>query len=131
VRTENIHQPTGTVILGDNITGIPAIGVTQNIPMLRVSAAQGIASAPVDADNLVRQIPLLMQTPKGWVASFGTEVLKMLAGQKTYILKGSVAGIEEISVRGIPPTKLDKYGRQWIHWVAYRTNHTSRNECRR
>jgi hypothetical protein len=34
--------------------------------MLRVSAAQGIASAPVDADNLVRQIPLLMQTPEGW-----------------------------------------------------------------
>jgi hypothetical protein len=58
-----------------------------------------------------------MQTPKGWVASFGTEVLKMLAGQKTYILKGSASGIEEISVRGIPPTKLDKYGRQWIHWV--------------
>ena len=117
--SENGEYPptTGTVILGDNITGIPAIGVTQNIPMLRVSAAQGIASAPVDADNLVRQIPLLMQTPKGWVASFGTEVLKMLAGQKTYILKGSAAGIEEISVRGIPPTKLDKYGRQWIHWV--------------
>jgi adenylate cyclase len=117
--SENGEYPptTGTVILGDNITGIPAIGVTQNIPMLRVSAAQGIASAPVDADNLVRQIPLLMQTPKGWVASFGTEVLKMLAGQKTYILKGSASGIEEISVRGIPPTKLDKYGRQWIHWV--------------
>jgi adenylate cyclase len=118
--SENGEYPptTGTVILGDNITGIPAIGVTQNIPMLRVSAAQGIASAPVDADNLVRQIPLLMQTPKGWVASFGTEVLKMLAGQQTYILKGSAAGIEEISVRGIPPTKLDKYGRQWIHWVV-------------
>jgi adenylate cyclase len=117
--SENGEYPptTGTVILGDNITGIPAIGVTQNIPMLRVSATQGIASAPVDADNLVRQIPLLMQTPKGWVASFGTEVLKMLAGQKTYILKGSASGIEEISVRGIPPTKLDKYGRQWIHWV--------------
>jgi adenylate cyclase len=118
--SENGEYPptTGTVILGDNITGIPAIGVTQNIPMLRVSAAQGIASAPVDADNLVRQIPLLMQTPEGWVASFGTEVLKMLAGQQTYILKGSASGIEEISVRGIPPTKLDKYGRQWIHWVA-------------
>jgi CHASE2 domain-containing sensor protein len=66
--SENGEYPptTGTVILGDNITGIPAIGVTQNIPMLRVSAAQGIASAPVDADNLVRQIPLLMQTPEGW-----------------------------------------------------------------
>ena len=117
--SENGEYPSsnGTVILGDNITGIKASGVTQNIPMLRVSAAQGIASAPVDADNLVRQIPLLMQTPDGWVASFGTEVLKMLAHQKTYIIKGSEFGIEEISVKGIPPTKLDKYGRQWVHWV--------------
>ncbi len=108
---------TGTVILGDDITGIEATGVTQNIPMLRVIAAQGIASAPTEIDNLVRQIPLLMQTPDGWVASFGTEVLKTLAQQETYIIKGSALGIEEIAVRGLPPTKLDKYGRQWISWV--------------
>ena len=117
--SDNAEYPptTGTVILGDNITGIKASGVTQNIPMLRVIASQGIASAPTEVDNLVRQIPLLMQTPNGWVASFGTEVLKTLAQQKTYIIKGSELGIEEISVRGIPPTKLDKYGRQWISWV--------------
>jgi len=108
---------TGTVILGNNINGIKASGVTQNIPMLRVNASQGIASAPTEIDNLVRQIPLLMQTPNGWVASFGTEVLKTLAQEKTYIIKGSELGIEEISVKGIPPTKLDKYGRQWISWV--------------
>ena len=117
--SENGEYPpsNGTVILGDNITGIKASGVTQNIPMLRVIASQGIASAPTEVDNLVRQIPLLMQTPDGWVASFGTEVLKTLAQQETYIIKGSDLGIEEIAVRGLPPTKLDKYGRQWISWV--------------
>jgi len=108
---------TGTVILGDDIQGIKANGVRQNIPMFQTSATQGVASAPTEVDNLVRQIPLLMQTPDGWVASFGTEVLKALAQQKTYIIKGSENGIEEISVRGIPPTKLDKFGRQWISWV--------------
>tara|TARA_R110000772_G_scaffold174813_1_gene286710 strand:- start:158 stop:1876 length:1719 start_codon:yes stop_codon:yes gene_type:complete len=112
------YPPTiGTVMLGDNINGIKATGVTQNIPMLRVTTSQGIASAPTEVDNLVRQIPLLMQTPDGWVASFGTEVLKTLAQQDTYIVKGSELGIQEISVRGLPPTKLDKYGRQWISWV--------------
>ena len=112
------YPPTiGTVILGDDIHGIKANGVRQNIPMFQTSATQGVASAPTEVDNLVRQIPLLMQTPDGWVASFGTEVLKALAQQKTYIIKGSENGIEEISVRGIPPTKLDKYGRQWISWV--------------
>jgi len=114
----NDYPPTtGTVILGENIQGIKANGVRQNIPMFQTSASQGVASAPTEVDNLVRQIPLLMQTPDGWVASFGTEVLKSLAKQKSYIIKGSENGIEEIAVKGIPPTKLDKYGRQWISWV--------------
>ena len=115
--SNNYPPTTGTVILGDNIQGIKANGVRQNIPMFQTSALQGVASAPTEVDNLVRQIPLLMQTPNGWVASFGTEVLKALAQQKTYIIKGSENGIEEISVKGIPPTKLDKFGRQWISWV--------------
>ena len=115
--SNNYPQTQGTVILGENITGIKAKGVRQNIPMFQTSASEGVATAPTEVDNLVRQIPLLMQTPDGWVASFGTEVLKVLAQQKTYIIKGSENGIEEISVRGVPPTKLDKYGRQWINWV--------------
>jgi adenylate cyclase len=115
--SQDYPPTTGTVILGDKISGIKAGGVRQNIPILRVNANQGVSTAPTEVDNLVRQIPLLMQTPDGWVASFGTEVLKALAQQKTYIIKGSEAGIEEISVRGIPPTKLDKFGRQWISWV--------------
>jgi adenylate cyclase len=115
--SNNYPPTTGTVILGENIQGIKANGVRQNIPMFQTSASQGVASAPTDVDNLVRQIPLLMQTPDGWVASFGTEVLKALAQQKTYIIKGSENGIKEISVKGIPPTKLDKFGRQWISWV--------------
>jgi CHASE2 domain-containing sensor protein len=115
--SQDYPPTTGTVILGDKISGIKAGGVRQNISILRVNANQGVSTAPTEVDNLVRQIPLLMQTPDGWVASFGTEVLKVLAQQKTYIIKGSEAGIEEISVRGIPPTKLDKFGRQWISWV--------------
>src|SRR6056300_325369 len=113
----NYPPTTGTVILGENIQGIKANGVRQNIPIFRTSASQGVASAPTEVDNLVRQIPLLMQTPDVWVASFGTEVLKSLAQQNSYIIKGSEIGIEEIAVKGIPPTKLDKYGRQWISWV--------------
>ena len=65
----------------------------QNIDILKNSAAQGIATAPVDIDNLVRRIPLLLQTPDGFVSAFGTEVLKTLTGGKTYIIKSTTAGI--------------------------------------
>ena len=110
-------KTTGTVIKGKNPGGIPTQGVVQNIKILQENSSQGIASAPVDIDNLVRRIPLLLKTPDGYVPAFGTEVLKALTGAKTYIITTNDNGIQEISVRGIPPVKTDSLGRKWISWV--------------
>ena len=117
--SENGQYPktTGTVILGNDVQGFISPGVVENIPPLIESATQGISTAPVDVDQLVRRIPLLVKTPDGYASSFGTEVLKTLTGAKTYIIKTNDNGIEEISVRGIPPVKTDSLGRKWISWV--------------
>ena len=108
---------TGTVILGDDIGGLKAQGVIQNIDVLKQNANQGLAVARTDVDNLVRRLPLLMRTNDGWVASYGTEVLKVLAGADTYVIKTNVNGIEEIRVKGLPLVKVDSLGRKWISWV--------------
>ena len=110
-------KPTGTVLLGEETTGIQLQGYMPNIPMIADVALEGMVSAPVDADNLVRRLPLLLQTPGGWIPSFGTQVLKSLVGADTFIIKTNTAGIEEIRVRGLPQTKVDSLGRQWISWV--------------
>ena len=110
-------KTTGTVIKGDDTGGMSTPGVIQNIDVLQENASQGIASAPVDIDNLVRRIPLLLKTPDGYVSSFGTEVLKTLTGARTYIITTNDVGIQEIAVRGIPPVKTDSLGRKWISWV--------------
>jgi len=110
-------KTTGTVIKGDNPGGILSQGVVQNIQILQDKSSQGIATAPTDIDNLVRRIPLLLKTPDGYVPAFGTEVLKALTGAKTYIITTNDNGIQEISVRGIPPIKTDSLGRKWISWV--------------
>ena len=107
---------TGTVLLGDNISGISASGVVENTQILQ-SLPQGISSAPTEVDNLVRRIPLLYQTPDGFLPSFGTEVLKMLVGAKTYIIKGDENGIQQITVQGLPPVDVDRLGRKWVSWV--------------
>jgi len=107
----------GTVILGPDIELPKAKGFLQNIPELRKSASQGAVSAPVDIDNLVRRLPLLQQTPDGWVAAFGTEVLKTLANANTYQIKTNENGIEMIRVRGLEPISTDSLGRKWISWV--------------
>ena len=119
-------KTTGTVIKGNDIGGMFTPGVIQNIDILQDQSNQGIASAPVDIDNLVRRIPLLLKTLDGYVSSFGTEVLKVLTGAKTYIITTNDNGIQEISVRGIPPVKTDSLGRKWISWVN--TPQTTLNE---
>jgi len=112
------YPPTiGTVILGDDTGGLKAQGVIQNIDVLKQNANQGLAVARTDVDNLVRRLPLLMRTDDGWVASYGTEVLKVLAGADTYVIKTNINGIEEIRVKGLPPVKVDSLGRKWISWV--------------
>ena len=108
---------TGTVILGDDIGGIKATGVIQNIEILKQNSNQGIAVARTDVDNLVRRLPLLMRTNDGWVSSYGTEVLKLLAGADTYVIKTNANGLEEVRVKGLPPVKTDSLGRKWISWV--------------
>jgi len=107
----------GTVILGPDVDLPKAKGFLQNIKPLSKSATQGAVSAPVDVDNLVRRLPLLQQTPDGWVAAFGTEVLKTLAGATTYQIKTNENGIEMIRARGLPPISTDSLGRKWISWV--------------
>mgnify|MGYP001451076145 FL=1 len=110
-------KTSGTVLLGPDVGGMMSQGVVQNIDVLTLSADQGIATAPVDVDQLVRRIPLLLRTPDGFVSAFGTEVLKLLAGNNTYIIKTNDNGIEEITVQGLAPVKTDSLGRKWISWV--------------
>jgi adenylate cyclase len=115
---EGDYPPTsGTVILGEDAGGIMAEGVIENIDVLKRNSAQGIAVARTDVDNLVRRLPLLMKTPDGWVSSYSLEVMKVLAGAETYVIKTNDNGIEQIRVRGIPPVSVDSLGRKWISWV--------------
>ena len=116
----------GTVILGDDVGGIQAQGVTQNIKPLRDVALQGIVSAPVDVDNLLRRMPLLMRSPDGWLASFGTQLLKAATSTSTYVIKTNANGIQEVRVKQLNPIPTDSDGRVWVNWVQ--TDTTSLDE---
>ena len=110
-------EPTGTVMLGEQANGISIGGHIPNIPIIRDNTQEGLVSAPVDVDNLVRRLPLLFQIPDGWSPSFATQVLKILAGSSTYIVRSNELGIQEVTVQGLPPVKVDSLGRKWISWV--------------
>ena len=110
---------TGTVILGDGepIQGIKSQGVIGNVSVLADSAYQGLAVARTDVDNLVRRLPLLLQTPDGWTPSFGIQVIKMISGSDTYIIKGQQGQIEELTVPNYAEIPVDNIGRRWVSWI--------------
>ena len=104
----NYPKPTGTVVKGNDVSGIVSMGVKENLNTLKENTLQGLAIAPTEVDLLVRRIPLLVNTPNNeWIPAFGTQIYKALFGVRTYIIKTNDNGIEEISVRGIPPIKTD------------------------
>ena len=108
----------GTVILGDNpVDMIELQGYLPNISLLETATYQGIVSAPTDVDNLVRRVPLIVHTPGGWVASFATQVLKVLTGEGTYQIKTYESGIEAVRIPALGVIPTDRYGRKWISWV--------------
>lgn len=114
----NYPKSTGTVVKGNDVSGIVSMGVKENLNTLKDNTLQGLAIAPTEVDQLVRRIPLLVNTPDNeWIPAFGTQIYKALFGVKTYIIKTNDNGIEEISIRGIPPIKTDSLGRKWISWV--------------
>ena len=114
----NYPPSPGTVVLGNGKGGIMSTGVKENLPLLSNRTLQGLAVAPTDVDQLVRRIPLLVKTPNNeWIPSFGTQIYKSLFDIDTYIIKTNDNGIEEISIKGIPPVKTDSLGRKWISWV--------------
>ena len=114
-------QTVGTVILGEDVKTNLIKGTINNVEPLRSSTNEGLASAPVDVDNLVRQIPLLYQTPNGWVSSYAVEVLKVLVGADTYIIKTNDLGIEQVRVQGLPEINTDSQGRKFVSWVKTST----------
>ncbi len=114
----NYPKPAGTVVKGNDVRAIVSMGVKENLNTLKDNTLQGLAIAPTEVDQLVRRIPLLVSTPDNdWIPAFGTQIYKALFGVKTYIIKTNDNGIEEISIRGIPPVKTDSLGRKWISWV--------------
>ena len=112
---------TGTVVLGDGIPvqAIPALGVIQNTYELANASSQGLAVARTEVDNLVRRLPLLLQTPEldGWVPAFGMEVMKIISGSDTYVIRTSEGSIVELTLPNYAQIPVDELGRRWVPWV--------------
>jgi len=81
-------------------------------------AAEGVgllASTP-ESDGVVRRMPMLARIYNNLYPSFVLETLRAAAGDPSYQIKTSDAGIEFVRIPQFPPIATDQNGRIWLSW---------------
>ena len=74
-----------------------------------------LASIP-EPDGVVRRLPMLARIGSDLYPSLVLETLRVAAGDPSYQIKTSDAGIEFVRIPQFPPIGTDEHGRIWLSW---------------
>jgi adenylate cyclase len=92
-------------------------GLLRNVPVLENAAAgRGLFSIRSERDGIVRRVPMVMLAQGNIVPSLTVEMLRVLTGSSTILIKSDAAGIKSVAVPGLEmPT--DRNGQLWINFA--------------
>ena len=92
-------------------------GLLRNIPALeKVAAGRGLLTIVPEHDGIVRRVPMVLQAQGKIMPALSLEMLRVITGTPTILVKSDEAGIKSIGVRGLDiPT--DKDGQFWVHFA--------------
>ena len=108
----------GVATLGQvNKNAINYPGILPNVTALQEAAiGTGIVNTAPEVDGLVRRVPMVVRVGKNLYPALGLDVLRGLAGDPSYQVRGSETGIEAVRVPSFDTIKTDAAGRVWIDW---------------
>lgn len=110
---------TGLATLGENphpfLFEFP--GLLRNIPVLEAAAAgRGLLTIKPERDGIVRRTPMITQAQGVILPSLTFEMLRVVSGSSTMLVKTDREGIRSVGVKGFTiPT--DKNGQLWVHFA--------------
>ncbi|MBO0757584.1 MAG: adenylate/guanylate cyclase domain-containing protein, partial [Bradyrhizobiaceae bacterium] len=113
--------PYGVAALGADpkpfLVGFP--GLLRNISVLeRAAAGHGLFSIRPERDGIVRRVPIVMLAENRIVPSLAFEVLRVVSGSSTMLIRVDSAGIEGVRIPGFEvPT--DSHGQVWVHFARH------------
>ena len=118
IKTSGPHIGTGT------IGPVPAKNyllkwpnLVTNIPLLEaVANGKGVTAPAPQPDNQTRTYPLAITVGDRLYPSFAIEMLRVSKGQKSYIVKTSELGIQEVTVKGYDPIVTQSDGTAYIRF---------------
>ncbi|MBC9981726.1 CHASE2 domain-containing protein, partial [Bradyrhizobium campsiandrae] len=92
-------------------------GLLRNVPVIeKVAAGRGLFSIKTERDGLIRRVPMIMRAQGNIMPSLSLEILRVITGTPTLLLRTEKTGIRAIRLKGFEiPT--DKNGQLWIHYA--------------
>jgi adenylate cyclase len=116
---DNTLPVTGLATLGDDpqrfMYKFP--GLLRNTPVLEKAAGgRGMLTINPERDGIIRRVPIIMQAQGTIMPSLSFEMLRVVTGTDTILIKTDQAGIKSLGVKGFQiPTDLN--GQLWVHFA--------------
>jgi adenylate cyclase len=110
---------TSFAVLGDNAQQFifKLSGLLRNTDVLeKVANGRGLLTINPERDGIVRRVPMVMEAQGVTMPSLSLEMLRVVTGTETILIKTDHAGIKSINVKGFQiPTDLN--GQLWVHFA--------------
>jgi adenylate cyclase len=92
-------------------------GLLRNVPVIeQVAAGRGLFSIRTERDGLIRRVPMIMRAQGTIMPSLSLEILRVVTGTPTLLVRTDKTGIRAIRLKGVEiPT--DKNGQLWVHYA--------------
>ena len=92
-------------------------GLLRNVGVLETTAAgRGLFTIKTERDGIVRRVPMMMLAQGVMMPSLSFEILRVVTGTPTIIIKSEEAGIKSVGLRGLEiPT--DHNAQLWVHFA--------------
>jgi adenylate cyclase len=120
---EGTQPPIGLATMGGDprryLLNFP--GLLRNVPVLEQAASgRGLFTIRAERDGIVRRVPIVMQAQGAVMPSLTLEILRVVSGSNTVLMRSNDAGVQSAAVPGfVIPT--DRNGQLWIHFAPHDT----------
>ena len=113
--------PVGIATLGGDVRPylLNFPGLLRNVPTLEQTASgHGLFTIRAERDGIVRRVPIVMQAQGTIMPSLTLEMLRVVSGSSTVLIRSDHAGVQSAAVPGfVIPT--DRNGQLWIHFAPH------------
>ncbi|HEY7230200.1 MAG TPA: adenylate/guanylate cyclase domain-containing protein [Pseudolabrys sp.] len=120
-QTGGAQPPIGIATMGGDarpfLLNFP--GLLRNVPILEQAASgRGLFTIRPERDGIVRRVPVVMQAQGAIMPSLTLEMLRVVSGSSTVLIRSDRAGVQSAAVPGfVIPT--DRNGQLWIHFAPH------------